>query len=203
MARRKWFRNSKQEIWRQFADELGGMHEETRRMHPGLVRAWHQDWEVVLDTFVVSTGKTTTTYTRIRAPYVNRDDFTFRIYRKHAFTGIGKAFGMQDVIVGHPEFDRDFVIQGSDEKKLQMMFDHGGIRQLIDFQPKVHFRIKEDEEQLFQPKFPPDVNELYYQSVGFITNLDQLHDLYELFAITLDHLCAIGTAYEDDPAEPW
>lgn len=203
MGRRKWFRNSKQEIWRQLADELGGIHEETKMMQPGLVRAWHEDWEVVLDTYTVSTGKSSVTYTRIRAPYINRDDFAFKIYRKHVFTGIGKAFGMQDVTVGHPVFDQDFVIQGTDEKKLKMMFDHGGIRQLIDFQPKVQFRIREDEEMLFQPKFPPDVNELYYQSAGYITNLNQLHDLYELFAVTLDHLCEIGTAYEDDPSQPW
>lgn len=203
MGKRKWFRNSKKEIWKQLAEELGGIHEDTKLGKPGLVRAWHQDWEVVLDTYTVSNGKSSVTYTRIRAPYVNRDDFKFKIYRKHLFTGVGKAFGMQDVIVGHPEFDRDFVIQGNDEKKLRMMFEHGGIRQLIEFQPKIHFRIKEDEERLFHPNFPPDINELYYQNAGYITNLDQLHDLYELFAITLDHLCAIGSAYEDDPSKPW
>ena len=203
MAKRKWFRDSKEEIWRQFADQLGGDFEEGGWKKRVAVRAWHHDWEVVMDKYVVSTGKTTQIYTRIRAPYVNRDDFTFRIYRRHLFSGLGKAFGMQDIEVGYPEFDRDFIIQGNDERKLKMMFQHGGIRELISFQPNLHFRIREDEEMLFQPKFPPDVNELYYQSLGMIDNLTRLHDLFELFAITLDHLCDIGTAYEDDPTKPW
>ncbi|MDP5171457.1 MAG: DUF3137 domain-containing protein [Bacteroidia bacterium] len=203
MSKRPWFRNSKKEIWQQLADELGGIHEDGSTMKPGLVRAWHMDWEVVLDTYTVSNGKSSTTFTRLRAPYVNRDDFVFRIFRRNVFTDIGKTFGMQDVEVGYPEFDRDFVIQGNDERKLKMMFEHGGIRELISFQSKIDLKIREDEEQLFQPKFPPDVNELYYQTLGVLTDLRQLMDLYELFAITLDHLCEIGTAYEDDPGEGW
>ena len=201
--KRKWFRESKKDIWKQLASELGGLHEEGRKFHPGIVRAWHMNWEVVLDTYVVSSGKSSTTYTRLRAPYANRDDFYFHVFRRHLFTGIGKAFGMQDVIVGHPEFDRDFIIKGNNERKLKMMFDNDYIRQLISYQPRIQFKIREDEEGLFKPKFPPDINELSFHSVGVIHNLQQLHDLFELFAVTLDHLCDIGSAYEDDPSEPW
>src|SRR5438046_80170 len=32
-------------------------------------------WVVTLDTFVVSTGKSTVTFTRLQAPFVNRDGF--------------------------------------------------------------------------------------------------------------------------------
>ncbi len=203
MGKLSWFRNSKMEIWQQLAQELGGQHEPGKGGAPGRVRAWHHHWEVVLDTFVVSTGKTHITCTRLRAPYVNRDDFLFRIYKRHAFSGVGKMFGMQDVIVGHPEFDRDFIIQGNDERKLKMLFDHASIRQLIAYQPKIDLKIRPDEEGLFQPKFPPDINELYYQHMSVITDIPQLLDLYELFAQLLDHLCEIGTAYEDDPGVVW
>ena len=203
MGKLSWFRNSKMEIWQQLAQELGGRHEPGKAMQPGRVRAWHHHWEVVLDTFLVSNGKSSTTYTRIRAPYVNRDDFYFRVYRRHAFSGIEKRLGMQDVVVGYPEFDQDFIIQGNDERKLKMLFEHEPIRQLISYQPRIDLKIRPDEDKAFQPKFPPDINELYYQTFGVITDIPQLLDLYELFAQMLDHLCEIGTAYEDDPGVVW
>ena len=69
----------------------------------GKAQAVHDQWTVTLDTYVVSTGKTSAIYTRMRAPYVNPDGFRFKIYRKSIFTGIGKALGMQDVDIGDGE----------------------------------------------------------------------------------------------------
>jgi len=39
----------------------------------------YKEWELLLDTFSRKTGKTTTTYTRFRVPFVNRNDFKFTI----------------------------------------------------------------------------------------------------------------------------
>lgn len=45
------------------------------------------------------------------------------------------------------------------------------------------------------------VAELRFSCVGVIKNVDQLTDLYNLFLFgeTLEHLCEMGSAYEDDP----
>ena len=43
------------------------------------------------------------------------------------------------------------------------------------------------------------VDELYFAVPGVIKDPDRLKGLYELFAETLDRLCAIGSAYERDP----
>jgi hypothetical protein len=195
MAKIDLFGSHKRQIWHQLAEQLqgdfvvGGVFKSSR------VEAWHGDWMVTLDSFMIDK----VTYTRMRAPYVNRDDFTFKIFREHLGHRLTKVLGMQDVVVGHPEFDRSFVIQGNDEKKLRMMFANPHIRQLISYQPKIHLELRTQAPLFQKPKFPPDVNELYYHVSGIIRDLDQLHDLFELFARTLDHLCAIGTAYEDDP----
>ena len=66
------------------------------------VQITHGEWTVTLDTFAVSTGKTTVVYTRMRAPYVNPDGFRFTVYRRGFFADLGKRFGMQDVEVGNP-----------------------------------------------------------------------------------------------------
>ncbi|MEM6347769.1 MAG: DUF3137 domain-containing protein [Bacteroidota bacterium] len=189
------FAKHKREIWEQLADQLQGDFVRGNWKRADRVDAYHGDWMVSLDTLSVSES----TFTRIRAPYVNRDDFIFRIIRETAAHRFVKIFGMSDIEVGYPEFDRDFVIQGSDERKLKMMFANPKIRELISYQPQIMLQLRREAPLFQKPKFPPDVNELYFQANGIIVNLDQLHDLFELFAHTLDHLCAIGTAYEDDP----
>ncbi|MEL7531112.1 MAG: DUF3137 domain-containing protein [Bacteroidota bacterium] len=199
MAKRRLFGESKKEIWRQLAEQLDGEFIKGKWVRPDRVEAFYEDWTVTLDSFTVDK----TTFTRIRAPYINRDDFIFKIQRQHFGHRIGKVFKMQDIEVGYPEFDKDFVIQGSDERKLKMMFDNPKIRELISFQPKILLQLRREAPLLYKPKFPEDVNELYYHTGGILKDLNQLHDLFELFACTLDHLCAIGTAYEDDPDFPY
>src|SRR5437588_691517 len=71
-------------------------------------------WIVVLDTIIVSTGKSAVTYTRMRAPYVNRDGHRFTLYRKTVLTALGKFMGMQDISIGDPAFDEAFVIKAND-----------------------------------------------------------------------------------------
>ena len=199
MAKRRVFGKSKKEIWRQLAEQLDGEFIKGKWVRADRVEAFYEDWTVTLDTFTVDKS----TFTRIRAPYVNRDDFIFKIQREHFGHRIGKVFKMQDIEVGYPEFDKDFIIQGSDERKLKMMFANPKIRELINFQPKILLQLRREAPLFYKPKFPEGVNELYYQVAGILKDIEQLHDLFDLFAHTLDHLCAIGTAYEDDPDFPY
>ena len=197
---RTLFGPSKQEIWRQFCDQTGGKYVPARFLKGDKVEASHGQWTVTLDTYVVSTGKTTITYTRMRAPYVNPDGFTFTIYRKGIFSELGVLLGMQDVTVGYPEFDEAFVIKGSDEQKLRRLFSSQKIRELIGAQPTIRFMVKDDEMKFWGNRgFPEDVDELYFQVTGVIKDVERLKLLYDLFAETLDELCRIGSAYEKDP----
>ena len=195
MSKIDLFGKHRRQIWQQLAEQLQGEFVKGNFVKTDRVEAYHGDWMIVLDSFIIDKM----VFTRIRAPYVNRDDFTFKIYREHLGHKISKAFGLKDIEVGHPKFDKDFIIQGSDERKLKMMFANPSIRQLISWQPKILLELRREAPLFSKPKFPDDVNEIYYQVTGIIKDLDQLHDLFELFGHTLDHLCAIGTAYEDDP----
>ena len=145
-----------------------------------------------------SNGKTSISYTRMRAPYVNKDGFRFRIYRRGWLSELGKYLGMQDIEVGHPEFDRDFIIKGNDESKVRALFANTRIRQLIQAEPSIHLQVK-DDDGWFGASFPEGVDELRLELPGMITDVAHLRRLYELFAETLNHLCHIGSAYEDDP----
>jgi hypothetical protein len=195
MGKIDWFGKHKREVWQQLADQLQGDFIKGKGFKPDRVEAWHGNWMLTIDTW--NTDKVV--FTRIRAPYVNRDDFIFKIFRKKFGHGLAKKLGMKDIAVGHPYFDQDFIIQGSDERKLKMMFDDPFIRELLSIQKHVYLELRREAPLFTKPRFPDDVNELYYQTSTIIKDLNQLHDLYDLFAETLDHLCEIGTAYEDDP----
>ncbi len=192
---RRWFGPSKAETWRQLSEEMGARYEEAGFAKADRVVASHGDWSVTLDTFTVSAGKTTVTYTRIRAPYVNPDGFRFSVSRKGFFSGVGKMLGMQDIEVGQPEFDRDFIIKGTDTSRLRTLFANASVRRLIEAQPQIKFEVK-DDEGYFGTKFPEGVDELYFVVVGVIKDPDRLYQLFELFAETLDELCRMGSAYE-------
>lgn len=195
---REIFGPSKKEIWKSLSDQIGSEFIEGGFFSADKVFAHVKDWTVTLDTYTVSTGKSSTTYTRMRAPYVNKDGFRFKIYRKGIFSEIGKFFGGQDVDIGFPQFDEDFIIKGNDEQKLRTLFANSKIRQLIEFQPNIRLEIK-DDEGWFAKSFPEGVDELYFCVVGVIKDVDLLKALFDLYAEVLDQMCLMGSAYESNP----
>ena len=198
---RDLFGPSRDEIWSQFAAAVGGDFQAGGFWKGSRVDAKHGEWTVTLDTYTVSNGKTSTTYTRMRAPYVNPSGFRFKIYRQGVFSTIGKWFGMQDIQVGEPAFDEAFIIQANDEAAVQQLLANDKIRELAAVQPDIFFCVKDDENNFWTGlKFPPDTDELYFQVTGVIRDAERLRLLYELFAATLDELCHLGAAYQSRPA---
>jgi hypothetical protein len=195
---RQLFGPSREEIWRQFCSEIGGQYVEGGFWKGVKVQAHHEQWTVTLDTYTTGDSESSTTYTRMRAPYVNKDGFRFTLYRRSVFTSLGEAIGMRDVEVGYPDFDEAFVIKGNDEAKLRALFANPRIRQLIEMQPTIYLTVK-DDEGWFGTSFPDGVDELYFRVVGVIKDVERLKLLYYLFAETLNHLCHIGSAYGNDP----
>lgn len=192
------FGPNQEEIWNQFAGEIGADFVNEGFWKGKKVVARFENWVVTLDTYTQSTGKTSTTYTRIRAPYINKDGFNFKIYKSGWFSDIGRTFGMQDVEIGYPEFDDKFIIKGNDESKLIELFSSEKIRELINSQDNIYLEVK-DDEGWFGADFPDGADELYFQTVGVIKDVERLKSLYMLFALILNKLCLIGSAYEDDP----
>jgi hypothetical protein len=221
---KKIFGPSKEEIWQQLSQELGAKF--VRRgfgRDNCKVLAQAHDWVITFDTYTVSNGKSSVTYTRIRAPYINKDGFRFTIYRKGLFSNLAKLLGMQDIEVGGPkfenlaplfgvasyvnkqdiecgapQFDHDFIIKGNNEEKARMLFKNWRIRDLVQAQPDIFLQVK-DDEGWFGAHFPEGVDELYFQVTGIIKDVNRLKSLYELFSEVLNTLCHIGSAYENDP----
>jgi hypothetical protein len=78
------------------------------------------------------------------------------------------------------------------------MFDNDLIRNLIHFQPNMSLKINLDDSWVTD-EFGEGISELIFEVPTVIKNMELLHALYDLFAEILNHLCHIGSAYENDP----
>jgi len=190
---------SREEVWKQLCAKIGADFVEGGFWKGDKVQAHFKSWTITLDTYTVSTGHAHQTFTRIRAPFVSRDEFRFRIYRKTAFSDLGKMIGMQDIEVGHSaQFDDDFIIQGNDDSKIRTLFANPEIRRLINEQPRIRLELR-DDEGFFRKHYPEGVDALYFQVPGVIKDVEQLKKLFDLFAEVLEELNRMGAASVESP----
>ncbi len=186
-------------VWQEIAKEMDFQFIDGGFFKSDKVVGTLQSWRITLDTYTVSTGKTSTAYTRLRAPFQDRDDFRFKIYRKGIFSDIGKIFGTQNVEVGVPSLDENFIIQGNNEQKVIDLFTHPGIRKIIEDQERITLEVKENDGWM-GTKFPEGVKQLYFQDHGVIKDEKRLVSLFYLFSEVLKKLQEMGSI--DHLAEP-
>ena len=193
------FGPSKNEIWSQIAADMGEEFIEGGFLKgsPALIYK-HGEWQIRLDTYTKDSGNSNRTYTRVRAPFINKDELYFKIYREGFFSDMGKFLGMQDIKTGDPFFDEQFIIKSNNRKKLKLFLADPKMKELIQGQPKIHLEIR-DDEGWFGADFPEGVDELYFECVGVIEETERLKSLFDLFSVSLMRLVQIDSAYEDDP----
>ncbi len=89
---------------------------------------------------------------------------------------LDKTLGMQDIEIGVPEFDREFVLQGNDERKVRSLFANAELRQLVHDQKSAQVTLRGDELRL--------------EVKGAVSDVPRLKALFKLFELTLDQLAA-------------
>ena len=185
-------------MWQRLSAEINARYVDGGFWRGDKVQVDHAEWTLTLDTYTVSTGKVHVVYTRMRAPFVNPTGFRFTVYRATAFSGLGKLLGMQDVEIGDPPFDRDFIVKANDETRVRTLLTSQRLRELIAAQPAIRFSV-EDDEGWFGTKFPEGVDKLEFLVVGVVKDIERLKGVYDLFAETLEELCHIGAAADSPP----
>jgi hypothetical protein len=192
------FGPSKAEIWSQMAADIGADYIEGGWFKGDGVVYQHGEWKLVLDTYTVQSNNSSTTYTRLRAPFVNKDGLYFKIYREGVFSSVGKFFGMQDLEIGDPFFDDSFVIKGNNQQQLIRLLSDEQLKNLMHDQSRISLEIR-DDEGWFGADFAEGVDELYFCRVGVMRDVAELKALFELVSHTLTRLVQIDSAYENDP----
>ena len=186
----------REDIWKQIAEDIGGEFIDGGFWEQGHVSYYHEEWEIILDSF--ERGHPDQTYTRMRAPFINKDGLYFKIYKQDFFDTVAKFFGMQDIEIGDDFFDKNFVIKGNNTRQIIRLFKDENLRALVERQPNILFSIR-DDEGYFKRNYIGGIDELYFEFQGKITDVEQLKSLFDLFAVTLERLVHIDSAYPTDP----
>jgi len=120
--------------------------------------------------------------TSFTARLSDQTSFRFRVEKQNLKHSIGKLFGMQDVIVGHPEFDKKFLIQSNDETKVKELFSNAEVSAALLKQPVTHCEIRENRIGANRETV------LDLEIEGGLTDPDELENIYQPFKTILTYL---------------
>lgn len=180
-------------IWREFAKEKNGTYIQSSY---DKVEVVYKNHAIVLDTHIhyTTVGHNTyeKQYTRGIVEFRSPDKLQLRLTAQDLVDTIGKLFGAQDVVIGDKEFDKQFMIKGNDEYKIQLLFSDHSIKKLLSELKVVRLEITEGEG-LFDEKIEEGNSMLYFISEDKIKNIQQLNKLYQLFTELIDALKSSGS----------
>lgn len=188
------FGPSKKEVWKQLADDIRADCFKGSRSRKLRVEYRYRNWTIVLDTFTVSTGRSNTTYTRMRAPYKRMNDVVFKLYRKNIFSWIGRLFGMPLVYVYDDSFNDEYILKGNDETAIKEIFQNQNITDKIRKQKRLFLKTVS-----YSSITESDESELYFRKNGVIKDPDKLRNLFDLFSEMLDEFVKQRIASEQKP----
>lgn len=109
--------------------------------------------------------------------------FKFAIHQEHFTDEIGKFFGMQDVVVGYEDFDKQFIVKTNDETKVKELFSDASLRQYLQSLPDFTLGITHHS-----PFFDHDGSFLEFQSDTGITDVNVLRQVYSAFYALLQKI---------------
>lgn len=136
-------RQRRRDNWRAFANQYGGSFIESQAWFSSTddyVSLTLDGFGVVLDHYVVSHGKSSTTYQRATIHTTGYTGFTAQIYQETPiFSKIGKAFGGQDIVVGHDAFDEAFIIKSDSPERLVNSLDRAA---MVEHLRQRHMRVE-------------------------------------------------------------
>lgn len=85
--------------------------------------------------------------TRFSAPVVQYDDFAFTIHPEGFLADVGKLFGLQDEIIGYPEFDKKVIIKTNNKERVHALFGNESTRQILSELPNFNLQLKNGNEE--------------------------------------------------------
>jgi hypothetical protein len=178
------------QIWSQFADQFGARLDDTVPRKPR-VSIPERGWKLTLD--VEQIGEYS--FTRMRAAYVNPQRFRFMLWREGFFSKIGKLLGMEDIQVGHDDFDSEFVVRSNQPEQIRRLLSNAPLRRLLHLQPPFEMMVR-DGQCYAGNDYAKPIDELQYRMRGVARDLVTLHNLHDLFTTTLELLRQMGATYE-------
>lgn len=186
------------EAWKLLSDELDGEFIAPKTFRTPKVILPYKKFKICLDTYTVSTGQSTITYTRMRTLFVNKEEFSFKTYKEGFFAKVGKALGMPDIEIGDIDVDNKLIIKGENEYLIKDLLSRHDIKEKLLSIKNINLKT---EKKVYDNNI-----HLYRESVlnqtvtGVIKDVELLKSWYYLFVSVIDGMIALNIT-EDIPAE--
>lgn len=167
-------RRARDSAWEELARSMGAKFVAGGLFKSSQIEVHLREATLLLDTYSVPSGDSNTAYTRIRSQIANAAGLQFRILPEGLVAKLDKALGLKDLEIGVSEFDRGFVVQGSNEKAARALLASSTLRQLIQEQRPSELTLRGQELRL--------------EVKGVVTDVDRLRALFRLCEVTLEQL---------------
>ena len=129
MAATKQFSgNTTDDIWQQVSADLSG--QEIYEYNVILVQDGRKV-ELVIDIDLGGGFEGGYEFTSFKAPLASEHDFRFALHHQGLIDTAGKFFGMEDVVIGYPEFDEALIIKTSDRERTRRIFSDVNVRKVF------------------------------------------------------------------------
>lgn len=171
----------------------GVLKEGTWGQGPYLV-VTHKTWQLVFDYYVVSTGQSAITYTRLRTVFNDLRKFELKLAKEGVFAKINKAFGGQDIEIGDESFDSHYIIKSNDEVVTRRLLNHEEVKSKINFQKSFHLDIIHKNQMGL--KCLEGESGISFLAPYVIKDDHEIKSLIALFESILDVLLELGLTNE-------
>ena len=160
--------------WRDLAERSGLTCEAPRfvLLQEPRVFGVYRGRSLTLDTYTTGSGRSRTTYTRIRIAVDNRANGSLALYDETIFSKIGKALGMQDIQTGDEEIDKRFILKGQPETFALGVLNSINLRQKLLQARALSIHL--------------DGPELKFSQHGVVADVERLQFLFELLSDVAD-----------------
>jgi len=151
----------RRKAWQDLSERIGAAYEAGNYWFGRpQVSGVYQQHRFKLDSFTRSTGKSSTTYTRLVVELNSTSGLVLSIQQEGFFSKIGKALGRKEIQLDDEEIDRRFVIKGQPETEVRRVLSSLGMRQRLLEAPELHVNIKDQAVRHEKRGFETDPNTL-------------------------------------------
>lgn len=123
--------------------------------------------------------------TRFSAPVHLDNNFAFTIHPEGFLADFAKLFGLQDEVIGYPEFDEKVIIKTNGKEKVTAIFKDAGTRQVFATLENYTLQLQQQEETDSQRLLLLNIEE-------GITDGTTLGQLYQAFYDVLQQVETVG-----------
>lgn len=183
----------RREAYRQVAQLLDGELQEGKRRSRDRVLVRRGPWSVWLDTYTVSTGQASVTYTRVRADFVGWRELRVAVRRRHWLDrllgkmGFGRPLPVDRRLLEH------WVVKGQPDRRVPSLFSAPELTEAVLALCACQLYVKRGSRKS-RKLFGEDAGEVVAQTTGVITDVPRLAAMIRAVGETLEGLERIGEA---------